>query len=924
MGMTRLFLLLDDFLSWPLRQECGVGRRAGDERRCLLAIDLRMNDAAWEGAAAIILDCVLGGDPVPGVSTRVLLTRDDVWLYIAARCADPSGKIRAEKTDRGDPGVANDDSLEFFLGTPSTKTQKEYRYFHFMLGAGNAAREQKIEKGRMDPAWTAAWPSATRVTDGGWEAEAALPLAILADGQLDGVVFNVTRNKQAPPARAYSWAVLEDGGGRAAYYNPAAFGRLTGLEDVAAPPMFAPVVLTAVNQGGYLEDHGSYSYAVSLSVTNTGDLAGTVEWTLEDRRLRDGVRMATSGGAELSARTGTNLIVHVPVDLPAARTAFIAVHPESAKRLEVGEMGRLCVLTAYTDRNMYHAGDSQGRLTVGTVFTDDAFARENLRLAVKLDGAENTRPLFERQFDATANQGLSVEFGPAELPPGDYVFTVELSRAGTVLAGETTRFRAAGAPPAGCAVTRMDQDNLCLLVNDRPFFPLGFCNLGGYGNVLAFDDQAQCVMETNLLERFRAGGFNTIVEWGRNQTGRTRARRHEPRTADTDKLLAEDIRAALADFGAAGRHGLMIMPKTIGRLSYGHSSETVNRRDHGLVMEKLPQVMQPLSGLTNLLAWQGMDEMFGGIYELGEAHAALMHNLAPFTAIWASTRGFFPELLDFYDVPGVHGYWGPDSTPNHLATRIQGGTATAKLRRRPVFATPQGQRLTYRRELTPDERRCGIYLTLIQGAKGIFWFTYPHPFEIVHPVTWRVLACTAREIGALAPVLLQNPPPQAVAETAVPPGGGLVLPPLPPARTRFDPSYAGGRGPGKDAMPRIQALIHDHPGGGELILLANSGDEPVLLEAALSSLAAALGESPARPPEVRGYFPAAGTIWWTASCGTAWSLYADRVAPSAVPAGSPARRWPWGWRAVLESAADVATRQYYQALDRRVNLGAAL
>lgn len=834
-----LAILLPLLLMWlPLSTQASTREVTSPAVVEAPTIDGALDDACWKEAAGLSLDHVVGSEARPKVGTRVLLTHDNRFLYIGVRCQeDGTRDVLARHRGRDNRSTTYDDSIEIFLDTQPA--EHRHRYWHFMLGAGGAKREQYVHGDSMYPHHTVPWPSAVRADKKGWTAEVAIPIFALGQTRVGRTGMNITRNRHTDPTSFMSWVPLS-GKNRAAYYAPDAFGRLRGLEGIEIEPVFAPLLVEAGKVTPYTTREGQTSYGFGVTLKECGGKPGEVTVVVEDRDARADKVTRHEAVFALDAHEAREVEVDVPVEEPGprtARTALTSAQERDAAWVEVRGMGALKSLTLYPDLNVY-SGESTGRLTVGTVYTDAGFAARGLKLLVRVAAEGNETPVLEKRFAKTRSQGVVVPFEPDTWKPGRYRAAAELSDGeGNVLATRTCRLRVEPPPPEGITVTKVDQERICILANGEPFFPLGFLALPDFGDVDVIDEATRTVKTEDLARRCAQGGFNTLVSWGRvpSRTGRTRTRADVPWTEETDRLVAKDIRAFIEKFKHVRDAGLFVVPQLLSHITIGFNNQTINRKDHALVMEKLPTVISAYRHVPNMVFLMGRDEVSPSILDITIKHADVMRRVDPYHVIWASARGCHEDFFEAYDVFGNHGYWGPDSTPNHLATRIQALVQTAKCRRRPGLATPQGQRTQYRRELTPAERRAGLYLPVIQGAKGILFFQYPHAMEAVHPVTWRVLCYTAGELNILAPILLNQPPPQNVECTVSDKPGPAELPALPPPRTLFDPSW-DAKPPDRSSLPVVQALIHDRPGGGEIVLLANSSADGLRASLALSSL----------------------------------------------------------------------------------------
>lgn len=888
------------------------------------AIDGRLDDPCWSNVTAVNVNRLVGTGGLAAVATLIKVTHDADWLYLGLRCEDEKGKpIAAERRGRNNNGATEDDSVEIFIDQPRTRHGRtKHDYFHFMLGAGGAKREQRVVGPTQFPSWSISWPSAVAVMDCAWQAEAAIPLYIFGNGPIGPLGFNVTRNKKTDPEQFITWAPLA-GEHRAAYYNPEAFGILQGLTGLPVRRQCAPLVERAYNVALFRERAAGYAYAFDVTLANPGGLAGEAVVVVEDQELATSLNTRHTFNIKVPAEGLTNYTFEIPAANPVERRVRLAMADEQSRDeawIEVAGASVLQSMTAYPDLN-YYSGETRGRLTIGTVFTDAGFAERKLQVALRITRTDGS-VFKEEKFDQIKNQGVIYEYDPAAWAPGSYMAAVSLqSAAGQELGRCQALIRIEPPPPPGITVTKVDQEQMCLLVNGRPFFPIGFLSLAGFGLEIVFNEKTGMVEQTNTVDRLAQAGFNYLMDWRHpaSRTGMVRSRANKPWTAETDRLMMNDIASNIAWYVQAEKAGLYVSTPVLGHISVPHNYPSIIRKDQALLMEKLPGVIEKYRHVPNLMAIQGRDEISPEIFDEVLQHAAIMRQADPYHVIFATCRGIRPGFYDAYDILGVHAYWAPDSNPNRLASWVMGGAQSAKRRRRPVFATPQAQRLTYYRELTPDERRSGIYAPLVQGAKGLTFFAHPHPFEMVHPVTWRVLSYTAREINRLAPMLLNNPPPQNIVLTMnADPAADAAVPALPAPRSLFDPaagSDATARGPGPDNMPLVQALIHDLEGAapGDLILAVNTGPAPLKINYALSSLGP--------DSRVTGFFsqreyPVTGQSFSDVLEPFGVRVYAARGV--ARRRGAPVAL---GIQAAAGRVNALANRQYFTPQDRRVQMG---
>jgi hypothetical protein len=192
-------------------------------------VDGVVEDDEWQGAP--ILGDFIQLQPERGrpssYRTEVRLLYDSAALYVAVRAWDPEPVI-AQLTRR-DAGLDQDDAFAILL---DTHHDLQSAYFFAVNALGTQADLRIVNDGRtQDASWDAPWTVRARVTDQGWDAELAIPLASL----------------RFDPGRDRTWGVNFVRGRRRSFelshwsgpvdnaYQVSTAGELTGL-DLPRPP----------------------------------------------------------------------------------------------------------------------------------------------------------------------------------------------------------------------------------------------------------------------------------------------------------------------------------------------------------------------------------------------------------------------------------------------------------------------------------------------------------------------------------------------------------------------------------------------------------------------------------------------------------------------------------------------------------------
>lgn len=144
-----------------------------------LSIDARLDESVWQGALKLELkyETSPGENTPAAVKTECLLLYDDSSLYIGFRAFDPKpSEIRARLNDRD--GSLRDDSVGFSLDT----FNDQRRSFEFDINPLGVQGDSF----NGDSSWDAIWNSAGRITDTGYEVEAAIPFSSLRFPKTEG------------------------------------------------------------------------------------------------------------------------------------------------------------------------------------------------------------------------------------------------------------------------------------------------------------------------------------------------------------------------------------------------------------------------------------------------------------------------------------------------------------------------------------------------------------------------------------------------------------------------------------------------------------------------------------------------------------------------------------------------------------------
>ncbi|GEM_PF-1053181 len=767
-------------------------------------VDGRLDDAAWTQAARINDFRVLGRAQAAPLATTAYVCFTDERLYVAFRCSVPGGVSEQALAEE-----AMADVVEIFLAP----RHEADTYAHFRWSVSGAAYSQKIDGRQRNRSWRAPWEHAVALTDDGWTAEASVPLFILGTTSIGETPLglNVTRSHpavgpsaaapvgakadEADVARAaegrpvhVTWASLQ---GR--FHDPENFGQLTGLAGLDLSPTCAPMVSRAEAMY-YGVGEEEFAYVVELDIVNSGGKAGAATLALEDRPAHGEARTLTRTVEVAPAGTQT-LRWTVPTGTLGEREARVRVQGAAySDWAPVERTEDLKALKLFTDRS-YYTTEREARLLCFAGFTAEQARGAGFGLSAEVTN-EQDEVVHEADFPTIGRR--SVASVPLDdLVVGTYTARVMLrDRDGNTVAESAAELNKH--PPGPATSVKFDFDREILLVDDEPFFPIGYMARSRSG----FPDWE--------LEMLADGAVNCLVLWGSMAGGGG---------------SNEDQIQNMQDVVARGRrHGIrFFLPMTAFGPRLRYNMDDLDERMQAL-LDSLPPVIRHFRDVEGVIGYYGLDEPSPSRYKYAEGMLHTLKSIDPYRILYSSNWGDWePHAYELFDYLGRHGYWMPyiNFSPRKLGRRSVPMRSLARRFHKPFPTTPQGFWREPSRVITPHEIRATYFSPLIQGGKGTIIFVFSE--QRFHPAEWLAQREVLRQIDQVAPVLLTPSPLQNVqvheADRAEPA-------PLPdPPRPEFPEFRPLVKGWGNIELEPIQVLVKNHPDGGEVILVANSHDQ---------------------------------------------------------------------------------------------------
>ncbi len=152
-------------------------------------IDGVLDESVWASAHWYGGFHVLGSESKPDVATEFAVSYNQDYLFIAVRSSEPSGLIKAQAMERDSHGIYRDDSVEVFIAPGAQRGE----YYQFQVNAvgvvGDAVARQSGTV--RDSAWRSYLEAATVRGAAGWELEMAIPLADLELSEVEGTEWGI-------------------------------------------------------------------------------------------------------------------------------------------------------------------------------------------------------------------------------------------------------------------------------------------------------------------------------------------------------------------------------------------------------------------------------------------------------------------------------------------------------------------------------------------------------------------------------------------------------------------------------------------------------------------------------------------------------------------------------------------------------------
>lgn len=694
------------------------------------AIDGKLSDPAWQAAAefAPFVEYKTGTPAEHPTSARMCY--NDRALYVAFECAEPN-TAALKAVAETETQVNRDDCVEFFVVPGHGRS-----YYHFLVNSKNRRYDQRNwgHPARQDNAWDGVWRSAVSIQqDTQWTVEIAIPWFNLA-ADLDkgpwSVQFCRQRRAGTPEFSA-------------AFFPKGNFHNRSQFEPIERPDVdFSPFVgfeLFDVRVPNYQVTEAGYAYV----------LTGVAE-SITPKKVRMTVTDRPESGRGATESLDLTLQAHTPVPFSARmpmhrlgdrKVAVTLSDPETEATLYVNAFDAHIfpeMLTAVLDRNMYDV-----ETEAMAVFRMNVPRLLDPLVAEAVVSLPPGKPLEVREPVTTPARTV-VRLPLKNIPPGKHPTTLRVVDAeGNRVTELTTSLRKTEPAPEGITVTKVDRDRKVMLLNGKPFFPLGIIGV-----------------PREQLAAVGNAGFNTVMSWGMQA---------ERRNLNPDGTPEQQRAKIVPYLDEAWSHGLYFIenptqfnPQRVRRVPRDERPQIYKT----FAEDVMPVLCKYTAVHPAVIGYQNIDEPppdeFGLTCCKFIADALLEHDPyhVRFTLFCSA---HIPDWQDVvWDIPQRDIYPRENTPMIHVHRQVGIGVADADRMSVPFIHIPLLDLSSARHTgITGPQQIVQGYLSIIAGSRGIIWWIWPPR----HKANWEAMQQLASELPALSPVILAQTPRQTVRYT---------------------------------------------------------------------------------------------------------------------------------------------------------------
>jgi len=691
-------------------------------------IDGDLSDPCWQEAGRvsgfstlITSEGLIVTDALAANQTIVRMGYDEQSLYFAFECLEPNPEKIVATGEKRDFGVGKDDHIEIFL-QPDLGVLE---YDHLGVTAGGVLLDHRVtaKGGVYDYSWSPGWTVKTRILKDRWVAEMAMPLTELL---------------HVGPQMGQEWGLLLGRLRKVEGRVPSCWPNIEGIT-WHCPPNWARLKGIVIGA----RENGIHTVSCAAGTTRVGGNKLKIELAnqLADKaELKARVKVTAPNLDVADSTVDLGVLEHnatkafeVPFEIAAAEgrhTIEIRIQDDAGRTLCQAPPVRVDIpafITSFLDRNYY----TREKEVKAYVFLDKLAPAIRRKCSVRGRIVADGKEVWEGHAAEPLGDKVTLVADLGKMPLGKHTFEIvlETEQGSKKLSSLSLELRKLEPLTEGNETKILVRENgtSIILLNGKPFFPLGVFNQSPQFSAETFADAAEA-------------GFTHCVHW-KCAIG----------IEELERQLDLAQEAGIYIVGWAQR--LVPRPeKREDRISYASSRDRMRK---GLEEWFLP-ALEPIRQVVHhpaLIAWRHFDEAPARHVPNAVLVAERIRELDPYHVQYFSTEGGADLPIaarggevfthDCYTKAGAglaSGYY--------KTLRLKG--QCARQNRVPGVA-PQMHTTSMLRYMRYEEQRCHTFLAIIGGAKGLEWFgDRPH---ILGP--WRDLMKIVSQVSKLSPVLVE-------------------------------------------------------------------------------------------------------------------------------------------------------------------------
>jgi len=406
-------------------------------------------------------------------------------------------------------------------------------------------------------------------------------------------------------------------------------------------------------------------------------------------------------------------------------------------------------MRAFLDRN-YYTREQEAKVLVDFDLPQEKL--KGVRIECRIPG------MREKRITQVRAPTTKIPFPVNGLGVGEHEISVRLTKEGQNV-GNPVTLTLKKLPPSKSEV-KTDRERLCVLVDGKPFFPVGFV-------------QHATKASMGKLEHLPGLGINLVMPFWRNMEGL----RELGRGPYTEEALFNKLKMFL---DTAHSLGLKVDSDIVG--FYKYMGQNSGKNVQAAVRSWCQDPSQPVPDVLKaalervrvwvnkvkdhpaIIAHKHFDEISDSLLPVGRAVTDVIHMADPYHPVDVLSESEHPEsLAPVSDIMNADPCWsmGRDGGGLNTQRKVDRYSRAARRSRRPLWLVPAGKfKRNLHREMGP-ELRPHAYQCLIGGAAGIYWYNMCGPN---HKASRRELCRLNEEMNVLAPILLEETPPQEIMQ----------------------------------------------------------------------------------------------------------------------------------------------------------------